>query len=115
MLAPRCERRLVAEGSDWARVEIELGPGEKRVIEIDGREVLIGRMADRYFAAAPRCPHAAWPLADEPVEGFEIVCTLHGARFDLRDGCPTSGPARRPLAIYPIELRDGGLFVSLPR
>ena len=49
------------------------------------------------------------------IEGMEIVCSLHGARFDLRDGCPTAGPARRPLATYPIELRDGELYVSLCR
>jgi nitrite reductase/ring-hydroxylating ferredoxin subunit len=41
-----------------------------------------------------------------------LVCTLHGARFDLRDGCPTAGPASKPLATYPIELRDGELYVS---
>lgn len=115
MRARRCERRSVPESPAWERVEIALEPGEKRVIEIAGREILVGRTSDHYFAVAPRCPHAAWPLADEPVEGFQIVCTLHGARFDLRDGCPTSGPARRPLAIYPIESREGGLFVSLPR
>ncbi len=47
------------------------------------------------------------------IEGMEIICTLHGARFDLRDGCPTAGPASRPLATFPIELRDGELYVSL--
>ena len=92
-----------------------LAPGEKRVVEVAGREILVGRSGERYFAVGSRCSHAAWPLADEPVEGNQIVCTLHGARFDLRDGCPVSGPARKPLATYPIELRDGELYVSLNR
>lgn len=115
MPARRCERPSVVEGPAWQRLELSLAPGEKRVVEIGDREILVGRVGERYFAVASRCPHAAWPLADEPVEGLQIVCTLHGARFDLRDGCPVSGPARRPLATYPIECRDGGLFVGLSR
>jgi 3-phenylpropionate/trans-cinnamate dioxygenase ferredoxin subunit len=99
----------------WHRIDLTnpLGPGDKTSTEIEGREVLICRIDHDYFALAGRCTHAAWPLVSEPIEGMEIVCTLHGARFDLRDGCPTGGPASKPLATYPIELRDGQLYVSL--
>lgn len=103
------------EGPAWERLGLALSPGEKRVVEVGGREILVCRSGERYFALASRCSHAAWPLADEPIEGSQIVCTLHGARFDMRDGCPVSGPARKPLATYPIELRDGELYVSLNR
>lgn len=115
MRAGRCERPSVPEGPAWERLDLVLSPGEKRVVEIAGREILVCRTTTGYFALAARCSHAAWPLADEPVEGSQIVCTLHGARFDMRDGCPVAGPARKPLATYPIELRDGGLYVSLSR
>jgi 3-phenylpropionate/trans-cinnamate dioxygenase ferredoxin subunit len=91
----------------------ELNPGRSIPIRIEDREILICRIRDDYFALASRCTHSAWPLAGEPIEGMEIVCTLHGARFDLRDGCPTAGPAKRPLATFPIELRDGELYVSI--
>jgi 3-phenylpropionate/trans-cinnamate dioxygenase ferredoxin subunit len=99
----------------WHRIDAPaaLAPGEKLQAEIDGREVLVCRLGDSYYALSGRCTHAAWPLISEPIEGFEIVCTLHGARFDLRDGCPSSGPARKPLATYPIQMRDGALYVSL--
>lgn len=99
----------------WLRVEgaAALAPGEKRAFEIDGREVLICRIDSTYFALANRCTHAAWPLAAEPLEGNEIVCTLHGARFDVRDGTPTGGPASKPLATFAVELREGEVYVKL--
>jgi len=99
----------------WQRVEVdrELAPGEKCAVKVGDREILICRIADNYYALSNRCTHSAWPLSGEPVEGFEILCTLHGARFDLRDGCPTAGPARKPLATYPIEFREGELYVSI--
>lgn len=99
----------------WHHIELPgpLDPGEKTAARIDDREILVCRVDEGYFAVANRCTHSAWPLESEPIEGMEIVCTLHGARFDLRDGCPTAGPASRPLTTYPIELRDGELYVSL--
>ena len=101
--------------SSWHRVTSDppLAPGERRVVRIANQELLVCRIDDRYFAVSNRCTHAAWPLANEPLEGFEILCSLHGARFDLRDGCPSAGPASRPLATYPIELRDGELCVRI--
>ncbi len=87
--------------------------GEKVPMRIEDREILICRIEDDYFALGSRCTHSAWPLAGEPIEGMEIVCTLHGARFDLRDGCPTGGPATKPLATFPLEFRDGELYVSI--
>ena len=101
------------EASDWQQLALKLAPGEKRVVQIGDREILVCRTPERYFALASRCTHAAWPLADEPVEGSHIVCSLHGARFDMGDGCPVAGPARKPLATYPIELRNGELYLSL--
>ncbi len=105
----------MAEPSGWQRLDLDLSlaPGEKRVVQIGNREILLARTSEQYFAIASRCSHAAWPLADEPLEGSQIVCTLHGARFDLRDGCPISGPARKPLATYPVELRDGEVYVRI--
>ena len=101
--------------SAWHRIPIRrpLTPGDRMTAEIAGREILVCRVDEHYFALANRCTHSAWPLTAEPIEGMEIVCSLHGARFDLRDGCPTAGPASKPLATYPIELRNGELYVSL--
>ena len=100
----------------WQRIEgaESLAPGEKRAFVVDGREVLVCRLGAAFFALSNRCTHAAWPLAGEPLDGNEIVCTLHGARFDVRDGTPTGGPARKPLATFDAELRQGALYVNLP-
>ena len=99
----------------WHPIELAspLASREKVSISLEGREILVCRVDDQYFALSTRCTHSAWPLVNEPIEGMEIVCTLHGARFDMRDGCPSGGPASKPLSSYPIELRDGELYVRL--
>ena len=99
----------------WHRVDLSapLAMGEKISSQIGDREILVCRVKAGYFALDSRCSHSAWPLAKEPIEGNEIVCTLHGARFDVCDGCPTAGPTSKPLATYPIEFREGELYVSI--
>ncbi|HIF95085.1 MAG: non-heme iron oxygenase ferredoxin subunit [Myxococcales bacterium] len=99
----------------WYHIALStpLEVGQKTAKEIEGKDVLICRLNEDYYAVANRCTHAAWRLSEESIAGMEIVCSLHGARFDLRDGCPTSGPATKPLATYPVELRNGELYVSL--
>lgn len=100
----------------WHRVAEAgaLAHGAKRLAAVGGRELLLCRVGDAFFAVASRCTHSAWPLADEPLEGFELVCSLHGARFDVRDGCPSAGPASKPLDTYRVEVREDDLWVELP-
>lgn len=99
----------------WHRIDDseKMASGDRVTAVIDGREILICLVGEDYYALASRCTHSAWPLVGEPIEGAEIICTLHGARFDLRDGCPTLGPASKPLSTYSIERRDGALYVDV--
>jgi 3-phenylpropionate/trans-cinnamate dioxygenase ferredoxin subunit len=47
------------------------------------------------------------------VEGCEIECWLHGSRFDLRTGKPTSLPATEPVPIYPVKVEGGDVLVDV--
>ena len=92
----------------------ELREGGLLAVEADGREIALCRVEGAIHAVALRCTHAAWPMRDGPLEGCELVCVAHGARFDVRDGHPTAGPAERPLETWPVRVRDGWIEVALP-
>lgn len=62
------------------------------------------------------CPHAGWPLA-APGDRFltrageHILCSGHGALFDLADGACVAGPcAGKRLTPWPIALRGEAVF-----
>ena len=40
-------------------------------------------------------------------------CWLHGSRFDLRSGEPTTLPAFEPVAVYPVQIDGDDLLVDL--
>jgi 3-phenylpropionate/trans-cinnamate dioxygenase ferredoxin subunit len=47
------------------------------------------------------------------VDGCTLECWLHGSRFDLRTGNPSGPPATAPVPVYPVEIREGDVYVSL--
>ncbi|SCL24181.1 non-heme iron oxygenase ferredoxin subunit [Micromonospora inyonensis] len=68
---------------------------------------------DVFYAVYDECSHAAVALSEGEVSGCTLECWLHGSRFDLRTGEPSGLPATEPVPVYPVEVRDGDIYVSL--
>jgi nitrite reductase/ring-hydroxylating ferredoxin subunit len=45
--------------------------------------------------------------------GGVVQCPWHGSQFDCRKGAVRAGPAREPIGIYPISVRDGKVLLTL--
>jgi 3-phenylpropionate/trans-cinnamate dioxygenase ferredoxin component len=92
----------------------DVRPGEVVAADVDGTPVaLVHTDDDEYFAIYDECSHAAVALSEGEVDGCTIECWLHGSRFDLRTGRPTGLPATEPVPVYPVEIRDGDVYISL--
>lgn len=82
--------------------------------DVDGTKIALVHAEDGSFHAVyDECSHAAVALSEGEVEGCTLECWLHGSRFDLRTGRPTGLPATEPVPVYPVEVRDGDIYVSL--
>lgn len=64
----------------------EISAGTMKSALVDGREILIARVGEKYYAADNRCPHMGGKLVRGKLEGTVVTCPLHGSQFDLRDG-----------------------------
>jgi 3-phenylpropionate/trans-cinnamate dioxygenase ferredoxin subunit len=92
----------------------EIEPGAAISADIEGVQVAVVRAPDgTVYAVHDECSHASVPLSEGEIEGCTLECWLHGSRFDLRTGEPTGLPATEPVPVYPVEVRDGFVFVSL--
>ncbi|BCL12798.1 non-heme iron oxygenase ferredoxin subunit [Micromonospora sagamiensis] len=81
---------------------------------VDGTPVaLVHGEDDAFYAVHDECSHAAVALSEGEVSGCTLECWLHGSRFDLRTGEPSGLPATEPVPVYPVEVRDGDIYVSL--
>ena len=83
-------------------------------VTIGDYDVAVARVpgpdGDEFFALQDLCSHAAVSLSEGEVtsDGIQcsVECWLHGSRFDLRTGKPTTFPATEPVATFPVEVRD---------
>ena len=91
----------------------DLDEGKPFGVEIDDEPVVLVRQGDEVHALRDECSHATLNLSEGEVTKKGIECWLHGSCFDLRTGQPSSLPATEPVDVYPVEIRDGDVYVDV--
>ncbi len=84
-----------------------------RALEARGGRFVLVHSAEGYFAIADECSHDSGPIIDGKLKGHEIMCTRHGARFDLRTGAVTAPPAIVPIDTYKVMVEGEDILVYL--
>ena len=99
--------------SEWVTVarEDELQPGEWRVVDVNDTQVAVFNLDGQFYAIVDVCTHDAGQLTGGTVEGDEIVCPRHGARFSIRTGEALTAPAYEPTDSFPVRVEDGYIQV----
>ncbi|MDX1594713.1 MAG: non-heme iron oxygenase ferredoxin subunit [Gammaproteobacteria bacterium] len=95
--------------SDWIDVAPAdaFGPDSWHVVDVDGTEVAVFNVDGNYYAVEDLCTHDGGELAGGEVEGTEVVCPRHGARFCLKTGAALTPPAYDPIETFPVRIEQG--------
>ena len=81
-------------------------------IEVDGLPIVICNFEGRFYALENRCSHDDAELGSGELDGCQIVCPRHGAKFDIRDGTVTEPPAVFPIDTYEVIVRGKSVYVE---
>ena len=92
----------------------EILPGHLLRVEVAGRLLCLANVAGTVYAVDDDCTHICGPLDQGELEGYVLTCPLHLAQFDVRTGDVLRGPAREPLAVYPVMVEDEVILVEEP-
>ena len=104
----------MSEWTDVCAVE-ELAPDEHHIVDLDGVEVAVFNIDGDYRAIEDVCTHDGGELAHGPVEGCEVICPRHGARFCLKTGEALTPPAYEPVETFPVRVDNGMIQTRDPR
>ena len=91
----------------------ELPVGERWFIEVAGYSIVVFNIAGEYYAIEDVCTHDEAPVGEGELDGHEIICPRHGARFDVRTGKSLTPPAVEDVPYFPIRVTDGNLEIGL--
>src|SRR5204863_392910 len=101
----------------------EIPPGGNKVVDVDGRDIVVFHVNGEFFALLNRCPHEGAPLdkaacvarltSPEPGVyqrsrvGELLRCAWHGWEFDMRNGQSWFDPKRVKVRSYPVAIENG--------
>ena len=98
---------------DEAQLKAALGDQGRRMLRIGERRLCLVRHGDQFHAFDNLCPHNKHSLLEGQVNYLnEVVCPLHGYRYNLKDGLECEGRSGA-LAIHQIDFRTNGIFLGL--
>ncbi len=118
-----------AQGAHVVCAADELPPGERRIVDIDGRSIGVLNVGGEYFASRNTCPHPGGPLCRGSVGGTMlpstpqdwifgledrvIRCPWHGWEFELGTGRSLFDAGRVRVRVYPVTVERGKVILHV--
>jgi 3-phenylpropionate/trans-cinnamate dioxygenase ferredoxin subunit len=103
----------------------ELKSGAMKKLTVEGQEILLARVGDKYYATANRCSHMNGDLSQGKLEGTVVTCPRHGSQFDISNGrvvrwlkgglmSKLAGALKtsRALRVYNVKVEDGRVLAE---
>jgi 3-phenylpropionate/trans-cinnamate dioxygenase ferredoxin subunit len=105
----------------------EMNNGEMREISIQGKDILLVRVDDKFYTASNKCTHMRAKLAKGTLNGTIVTCPRHASQFDVKDGHVVRWTAwsgaklaisklfssPRPLQTYPVKTEGDRVLVEI--
>ena len=91
----------------------EIAPGTCRLVVLKGKEIALFNVDGEFFALDNACTHEEGPLAEGEVEGHEVTCPWHGAKFDIRTGEVLQDPAYDAVARHNVRVTGSDIEVEI--
>jgi nitrite reductase/ring-hydroxylating ferredoxin subunit len=110
------QKHIVASAKD-------IPPGERKLVTVNGREIVVLNIRGEYFGVLNRCPHNGGSLCkgtltrritspepgvyETPGHAELLRCPWHGWQYDVRTGQSWCEPERARTITYPVRVERG--------
>ena len=100
--------------AEWVDVcgQNALADGENVIVDVDGIDVAVFRIDGGYYALEDVCTHDGAEIASGEIQGDEIICPRHGARFCIKTGAVKTPPAYEDIVCFPVRIENGRVQVK---
>lgn len=93
----------------------EIPLGGAKLVEVDFVRIALFNLDGEIYAIDDVCTHDGGPLVEGTVvNGCEVICPRHGARFDIRTGAALSFPAFEPTRSYAVQVDGDDVLIERP-
>lgn len=97
----------------WIKVLDDFPPQKEILrIKIQNKFICLIKHQEKIYAVSSKCPHASADISQGWCDKGFIVCPVHRYRYNLENGRGANDQGDY-LKIYPIEIRDNGIFIGI--
>ncbi len=103
--------------SDFVKVATidEIPLGQSKLVEVNFVRVALFNLDGEIYAIEDVCTHDGGPLVEgEILDGCQVMCPRHGARFDIRTGEALSFPAFVATNKYEVKIEGDDVLIESP-
>lgn len=91
----------------------EIRVGEMKQVIVNDVSLALYHLEDGFYVTSDLCTHRKQFLTNGSLQGHIVSCPRHGGKFDVKTGEPAAFPCVVPLQIYPVDVRDGEVWLDL--
>ena len=89
--------------------------GTSKLVEVEDVRIALFNLAGDIYAIEDVCTHDGGPLVEGTViDGCEVQCPRHGARFDIRTGGAVGFPAFEATNTYEVRVEGEHIWLESP-
>ena len=112
---PTRPQTRLAQGREHVVATVdEIPPGSRKLVPIGRHGVGVYNVNGTFYAIDDTCTHRGAPLSEGDVEGQELTCPWHGARFDVTTGSHLCPPAPKGVTAYKVQVVGDEVQVDVP-
>jgi nitrite reductase/ring-hydroxylating ferredoxin subunit len=90
----------------------DIPPGEMKEVELASEQVCIINVDNNYYAIGNVCTHQGGPLNEGMLDGHELECPWHLAKFDIRTGNVLAPPSEKPEPSYDVKVEGTNILIK---
>jgi 3-phenylpropionate/trans-cinnamate dioxygenase ferredoxin component len=91
----------------------DIPPERVAVFAVGDHDVAVCNVGGQFYAIDDVCTHDGGALDQGELEGDEIECPRHGARFDVRTGAAVQLPAFEPVEIHEVRVEGDDIQLGV--
>ena len=91
----------------------ELEDQQAKLVEVEGQKIALFQVGEAFYALSDTCTHRGGPLSEGTVEGAEVTCPWHRAKFDIRTGAVLGAPARQDVKSYLVRVSGADVEIEV--
>jgi len=84
-----------------------------KCVDVGGRAIALFNLGGEFYAIDDLCTHEDGPLSEGYIEGDEVECPWHAARFNIKTGKALCEPACEDQGSYKVRVSGDDIEVEV--